>query len=101
MAYKFEKLEVWQMAVEYIDMIYKIAELLPKNEEYNLHRYHGFGVAAQLTHHITGGVRAGARGRTHDDRRDALMAKMGPPLTQGTVVDNPVGLGGTDPVPAV
>jgi four helix bundle protein len=36
MAYKFEKLEVWQMAVEYIDMIYKIAELLPKNEEYNL-----------------------------------------------------------------
>ena len=36
MAYKFEQLEVWQMAVEYIDMIYKIAELLPRNEEYNL-----------------------------------------------------------------
>ena len=36
MAYKFEKLEVWRMAVEYIDMIYKIAELLPRNEEYNL-----------------------------------------------------------------
>ena len=36
MAYKFEKLEVWQMAVEYIELIYKIAELLPKNEEYNL-----------------------------------------------------------------
>ncbi len=36
MAYKFEKLEVWQMAVEYIDMIYKIAERLPRNEEYNL-----------------------------------------------------------------
>ncbi len=36
MTYKFEKLEVWQMAVEYIDMIYKIAALLPKNEEYNL-----------------------------------------------------------------
>jgi hypothetical protein len=28
MTYKFEKLEVWQLAVEYIDMIYKIAELL-------------------------------------------------------------------------
>ena len=36
MAYKFEKLDVWQMAVEYIDMIYKLAEQLPKNEEYNL-----------------------------------------------------------------
>ena len=36
MAYKFEKLEVWQLALEYIDMIYKVAELLPKNEEYNL-----------------------------------------------------------------
>jgi four helix bundle protein len=36
MAYKFEKLEVWQMAVEYIDMIYKLAEVLPRNEEYNL-----------------------------------------------------------------
>jgi four helix bundle protein len=35
-AYKFEKLEVWQMAVEYIDLIYRLAESLPKNEEYNL-----------------------------------------------------------------
>jgi site-specific DNA recombinase len=64
-------------------------------------RYHRFGVAAQPTHHRACGVCAGARGRTHDDGGDALMAKMGPPLTQGTVVDNPVGLGGTDPVPAV
>ncbi len=36
MAYTFNKLEVWQMAAGYIDMIYKIAELLPRNEEYNL-----------------------------------------------------------------
>jgi four helix bundle protein len=36
MSYKFERLEVWQMAVEYIDMIYKLAEVLPRNEEYNL-----------------------------------------------------------------
>jgi four helix bundle protein len=36
MAYKFERLEVWQMAMEYVDMIYKNAETLPKNEEYNL-----------------------------------------------------------------
>jgi hypothetical protein len=36
MAYQFEKLEVWPMAVEDIDLIDKIAELLPKNEGYNL-----------------------------------------------------------------
>ncbi len=30
MSYKFERLEVWQLAVEYIDLIYTIAELLPK-----------------------------------------------------------------------
>ncbi len=36
MAFKFEKLEVWQLALEYIDLIYKIADQLPKSEEYNL-----------------------------------------------------------------
>jgi four helix bundle protein len=36
MPYKFEKLEVWQLSVEYSDRIYKIAEMLPRNEEYNL-----------------------------------------------------------------
>ena len=36
MPFKFEKLEVWQLAIEYIDLIYEIAEQLPKNEEYNL-----------------------------------------------------------------
>jgi four helix bundle protein len=36
MTYKFEQLEVWQLAVEYIDLIYKIAEGLPRSEEYNL-----------------------------------------------------------------
>ena len=36
MAYKFERLEVWQMAMEYIDLIYKLADALPRNEEYNL-----------------------------------------------------------------
>ena len=36
MAFKFERLEVWKMALQYIDMIYKIADALPKNEEYNL-----------------------------------------------------------------
>ncbi len=36
MTFKFEKLEVWQLTLEYIDLIYDIAGHLPKNEEYNL-----------------------------------------------------------------
>ena len=34
--FKFEKLQVWQLALEYIDLIYGIAGQLPKSEEYNL-----------------------------------------------------------------
>jgi len=36
MAYKFEGLEVWQLALAYIDRIYALAECLPRAEEYNL-----------------------------------------------------------------
>jgi four helix bundle protein len=36
MAYKFEQLEVWRLALEYVDMIYAIAGQLPRAEEYNL-----------------------------------------------------------------
>lgn len=35
-AYKFEQLEVWQLALEYIDLIYTLAEQLPRSEEFNL-----------------------------------------------------------------
>ena len=34
--YKFEKLEVWQLALEYIDQIYDLAESLPRSEDFNL-----------------------------------------------------------------
>jgi four helix bundle protein len=34
--YKFERLEVYQMALTYTDMIYNLAEKLPGREEYNL-----------------------------------------------------------------
>jgi four helix bundle protein len=34
--FKFEKLEVWQLALEYIDQVYQMAERLPRSEEYNL-----------------------------------------------------------------
>jgi len=36
MTYKFEKLEVWQMAMDNVDPIYSLAEELPHNEDYNL-----------------------------------------------------------------
>ncbi len=36
MAYKFEKLDVWQRSLEYADLIYGIAGKLPPDEKYNL-----------------------------------------------------------------
>jgi four helix bundle protein len=36
MPFKFEKLEVWRLSLEYIDLIYEIAGQLPRSEEYNL-----------------------------------------------------------------
>jgi len=36
MPYNFEQLEVWQLAMEYIDAIYVLAEKLPRIEDYNL-----------------------------------------------------------------
>jgi four helix bundle protein len=36
MPFKFEKLEVWQLSLEYHDLIYDIAKLLPDKERYNL-----------------------------------------------------------------
>ncbi|HEB64451.1 MAG TPA: four helix bundle protein, partial [Chloroflexi bacterium] len=36
MPFKFEKLRVWQLSLEYIDQMYRIAESLPDAERYNL-----------------------------------------------------------------
>jgi four helix bundle protein len=36
MPFKFERLEVWQLALEYIDLTYDLASQLPRSEEYNL-----------------------------------------------------------------
>jgi len=36
MPYKFENLKVWQVSIEYVDLIYLLAEKLPNSEEYNL-----------------------------------------------------------------
>ena len=34
--YKFEKLEVWQLSLEYLDLVYSISEELPRHEDFNL-----------------------------------------------------------------
>lgn len=34
--YKFERLKVYQLALDYIDKVYLVAAKLPRNEEYNL-----------------------------------------------------------------
>lgn len=36
MAFKFEKLEVWQLSLEYSDKIYEISKAFPAKEQYNL-----------------------------------------------------------------
>lgn len=36
MTFKFEKLDVWQMSLEYSDLIYEIANQLPVQERFNL-----------------------------------------------------------------
>jgi four helix bundle protein len=36
MPFKFEKLEVWSLALDYVDLIYDITDQLPRSEEYNL-----------------------------------------------------------------
>jgi four helix bundle protein len=36
MAFKFENLEVWKLALDYLDEVYRLVEGLPKEELYNL-----------------------------------------------------------------
>lgn len=36
MTYKFEKPEIYQLSLEYLDLLYTLAEKLPRTEEYNL-----------------------------------------------------------------
>ena len=36
MPFKFEKLDVYQLALAYVDLIYDLSAQLPKSEEYNL-----------------------------------------------------------------
>ncbi len=36
MPFKFERLEVWQLALEYVDLTYELADKLPRSEDFNL-----------------------------------------------------------------
>lgn len=36
MSFKFEKLEVWQLALDYTDRVYQLSSDLPRDEDYNL-----------------------------------------------------------------
>jgi four helix bundle protein len=36
MGFKFEKLDVWNLSLEYSDLIYALAEKLPESEKFNL-----------------------------------------------------------------
>lgn len=36
MSFKFERLEVWSLALDYVDLMYSISEELPSKEQYNL-----------------------------------------------------------------
>lgn len=36
MTYKFEKLEIYQLALDHLDMIYALADRLPASEQHNL-----------------------------------------------------------------
>ncbi|MCX6907830.1 MAG: four helix bundle protein [Verrucomicrobia bacterium] len=36
MTYKFEKLEIYQLALDHLDLIYALADRLPASEQYNL-----------------------------------------------------------------
>lgn len=35
MPYKFEHLDVWKLALDHIDLVYRVVENLPRSEEYN------------------------------------------------------------------
>ena len=36
MPFKFENLDVWHLALDYIDRIYDLADQLPRSEDFNL-----------------------------------------------------------------
>lgn len=66
-AFKFENLTVWQMALEYVDLMYHLAEKLPASKQYNL--------ASQLTRAATSislNIAEGSTGQTDAEQKRFL-----------------------------
>ena len=60
--YKFERLKVYQLALDYIDKVYSAAAKLPRNEEYNLSpqiKRAATSIALNIAEGSTGQVRPG------------------------------------------
>ena len=57
MPFKFEKLDVWQMALDYCDLMYELADKLPDKERFNLQsqvRRAGTSIALNIEEGSTG-----------------------------------------------
>ena len=69
--YKFERLEVWELSLQYIDMLYNIAAQLPEHELYNLY--------SQMTRAATSislNIAEGSTGQTNTEQRRFLGMAM-------------------------
>ncbi len=69
--FKFENLRVWQLALEYADLMYRLAEGLPMNEQYNL--------ASQLIRaatSITLNIAEGSTGQSDSEQRRFLSMAL-------------------------
>ena len=57
MPFKFEKLDVWQMALDYCNLMYELADKLPDKERFNLQsqvRWAGTSIALNIAEGSTG-----------------------------------------------
>ena len=57
MPFKFEKLDVWQLALDYSDLMYELADKLPERERFNLQsqiRRAGTSIALNIAEGSTG-----------------------------------------------
>jgi four helix bundle protein len=63
MAFKFENLEVWTLALDHVDEAYRLMERLPKEEMYNL-RSQGIRAATSIALHIA----EGSMGRSNQEQ---------------------------------
>ena len=69
--FKFENLRVWQLALEYVDLMYRLADGLPPGEQFNL--------ASQLKRaatSITLNIAEGSTGQTDSEQRHFLSMAL-------------------------